>query len=149
MDSSCPGSQASWPLELSSVSAVRTKLRESGMNPEAGNATNLVDIESKRGGPHLMWILAIASWAIGEAALILTQLHVHSSKPASIWFWYLPLAISTPLSVGAEVYKRFKRLLGEDREKILSAVSYDTALLTIVANMTITICVTSFLTSGY
>jgi hypothetical protein len=94
----------------------------------------------------LIWAFSVVCLLTSEALLILWQIHRHEA-PFSLSFWYVPFAITAPLSIGFDIYRRLKTIFeGEVERDHRAAMSYYVALLVSVANTTVVIGATKFLT---
>ncbi|NYF79896.1 hypothetical protein HDF17_002216 [Granulicella arctica] len=98
-----------------------------------------------KSGLFSSWGLAAVSCAVGEIILISLQIHFGSNLQ-SLSFWYVPFAFTAPMFAGMGAIKKLRNKTHEPER--LAELSHELGILVSTANMTVVICIVSFILRG-
>jgi hypothetical protein len=98
-----------------------------------------------KSGLFSSWGLAAVSCAVGEIILISLQIHFGWNLQ-SLSFWYVPFAFTAPMVAGMGAIKKLRNKTYEPER--LAELSHELGILVSTANMTVVICIVSFILRG-
>ncbi len=94
-----------------------------------------------KNGLFSSWGLAAVTCAVGEIILISLQRHFGSNLQ-SISFWYVPFAFTAPMVAGMGAIKKLRNKTHEPER--FAELSHELGILVSTANMTVVICIVTF-----